>query len=177
MTDPTNIAGLISSLSGGADLSSLLTKALSTGDVASKLSDTLGDGALGEKLAETLKNTDLSAVISALGGGTGGTNGTNNAAGDGVAASSAQNPSSGGTDGADGSRGESDSAPSQSDSAQTVAALPSILGSLAGADKERSAERRALLSALRPFVGERRQRAIDMLLGFEKLTAFLPGGK
>lgn len=172
MTDPTNIAGLISSLSGGADLSSLLTKALSGGDVASKLSDTLGDASLGEKLAETLKNTDLSAVISALGG--------SGAPGGGGQDDSAPNPDSAGPagNGDDGTAAASAKPEgSQPDPAQTVAALPSILGSLGGADKARSSERRALLKALRPFVGERRQRAIDMLLGFEKLTAFLPGGK
>lgn len=174
MTDPTNIAGLISSLSGGADLSSLLTKALSGTDVASKLSDTLGDAALGEKLAETLKNTDLSAVISALGGAASSdavsASGGSGAAGGGDEAPG-QNPSSdtSGTDGAV-------PASAQPGKAETVAALPSILGSLGGADKARSSERRALLAALRPFVGERRQRAIDMLLGFEKLTAILPGG-
>lgn len=165
MTDPTNIAGLISALSGGGDLSSMLTKALSSGDVASKLSDALGDAALGEKLADTLKNTDLSSVISALGGGGPSSGAPSQAA--------VQNLPQGDADDAV----EASATQSRQGADDAVSALPAILGSLGGADKERSSERRALLSALRPFVGERRQKAIDMLLGFEKLTAFLPGGK
>lgn len=171
MTDGTNIAGLLSALSGGADLSSLLAKVLSDGNAASKLTDSLGDAGLGEKLADMLKNTDLSSVISALGVTGGASSGTS----EGASRSAAQEDGVQASADASGEGGEKPA--SQSSTADAVQALPAIIGSLGGADKERSSERRALLSALRPFVGERRRRAIDMLLGFEKLTAFLPGGK
>ena len=61
--------------------------------------------------------------------------------------------------------------------AESGGVLPSVVAALTRGGDRRSAERRALLSAIRPFVSARRQRAIDALVGIEKLTAVLPGVK
>ena len=55
--------------------------------------------------------------------------------------------------------------------------LSALISALGGGGDERSKQRRALLSAIRPFVSDRRKRAIDALVGIEKLTAVLPGVK
>ena len=146
-------------MTDGVDLSTVLSTfsgsgdlaerlgSLLGGDAAAKLGEALGNEALGAKLADTLKNADLSSIVSALGGSSG-------------------SPSSGDADGGSAKVAAEQAAP----------ALPAIFGSLGGA-RAMSKERRGLLAALKPFVGERRRRAIDMLLGFDRLTAFLPGGK
>lgn len=58
-----------------------------------------------------------------------------------------------------------------------AAALPSILGALSGSSGGKKSEYRALLLALKPFLGERRKRVIDILVSMEKLGIALPGGR
>ena len=147
MTDGVDISGVLSALSSSGDLASRLGSLLGGGDAAAKLGEALGSAELGDKLADTLKSADLSSIISALGG----SRTDSEAQADGAGSVKA----AGGAD---------------------AAALPAILGSLGGA-RGMSKERRALLDAIKPFVGEKRRRAIDMLLGFDRLTAFLPGGR
>lgn len=152
MTDGLDLSGIISALGGeGGDLASKLSSALGGegGDLASKLSSALGggDSDLASKLPEALKNLDLAGLLSSV----------KSAQSDGQSAA-----------------GEGEAAKG-SDS--LGAALPSVVAALSRGGDERSKQRRALLSAIRPFVSEKRKRAIDALVGFEKLTAVLPGVK
>ena len=147
MTDGVDIAGLISALSGSGDLAGRLSSVLSDGDAASKLSDALGNEELAEKLAGVLRNADTSSIVSPLGG-------------------------SDKTSGENGAKTQTDE---KTTGNETAAALPAIFGSLGGR-RGMTKERRELFNALKPFVSERRRRAIDMLIGIERLTALFPGG-
>lgn len=137
-------------MSGETDLSgaiAALTGGSSGGDISEKLSSVLG-GDIAKTLPELMKNVDLSALLSALG---------QNTESDKKAAEDGGTKSGSGGDAA--------------------AALPTILASLSKGGDERSSQRRALLTALRPFVSDKRKKAIDALVGMEKLTAILPGVK
>ena len=152
MSDGADLSTVLSALSDSGDLADRLGAILSGGEAASKLSEALGNEALGARLADMLKNADLSSILSLLGTAAGTPN----------------------------EKSKSDEEAGNEDQsaigAEAVSALPSIFGSL-GKGRGMSKERRALLGSLKPFVSEKRRRAIDMLLGFDKLTAFLPGGK
>ena len=157
MSDGIDISSALSALSGG-DAAAKLSSLLGDGDLSSKLSDVLNDGDFSSKLSGILKDGDLSSKLAGM------LNGADLSS----LLSSLSPPSSG-----DGANSESKG----SKATGAAAALPSIVASLANGGDARSAQRRALLSALRPFVSDRRKKAIDALVGIEKLTAVLPGVK
>ena len=140
-------------MTDGMDLSALISALGGGGDLAAKLSSALG-GEGASALPDALKNADLSSILSSLGA----------IPPDGAASLpvAAQNGS------ADGESGVGSG---------IASALPSVVAALTRGGDERSKQRRALLSAIRPFVSDRRKRAIDALVGIEKLTAVLPGVK
>ena len=161
MTDTPDIMGMLSALAGGG------AKQPEAGGAAGSLAKALGDDpALAGHLAETLKNVDLSAIISALGGSGGAASGT-----------SASGAAANGGETASGGASPNGGASPSGAAGGLFSALPSVLGSLSGKGDPRSAERRALYAAIRPFVSDRRKKAIDAIVGFEKLTAALPGVK
>ena len=146
-------------MTDGIDLSALISDLGGGGDLASKLSTALGgDGA--SALPDALKNADLSALLSSLGAASG----TVQADADGGSTGSAS---------ADGSARDANN----EGGAGLAPSLPSVVAALTRGGDERSKQRRALLSAIRPFVSDRRKSAIDALVGIEKLTAVLPGVK
>ena len=155
MTDGIDLSALISALGGGSgDLAAKLSSALG-GDGVSKLTDALSGGDAASKLTDALGSGDLSTKL------------TDALTGAGLA--SLLFPS-----GADAPNGDDERAKS---SPQSGSALPSVVAALTRGGDERSKQRRELLTAIRPFVSERRKRAIDALVGIEKLTAVLPGVK
>ena len=143
-------------MTDGVDLSTLLSALSGSGDVASRLGALLGGGDAAAKLGDALGNADLGAKLA-----------------DTLKDADLSSIVSllGGAAGSGGDAERSSGA-----SGEDAAALPAIFGSLGGGRKM-SKERRDLRAALKPFVSERRRRAIDMLLGFDRLTAFLPGGR
>ena len=173
MTDGIDLAGILSmvgdgdlaaklssALGGGnGDLAAKLSSALGDGDLAAKLSSALGDGDLAPKLSSALGDVDLAAKL-------------------GAALKNADLSALLGASGASGDGAKDANAVGVAPpSSQIGAALPSVVAALTRGGDERSAERRALLAAIRPFVSDRRKRAIDTLVGIEKLTAVLPGVK
>ena len=120
---------------------------------------------------------DLSGIISALGDGGGDlASKLSSALGDGGGDLASKLSSALKAGGAPEDSGSSSAGKSASPSSGGVD-LPSVVAALTRGGDERSAQRRALLSAIRPFVSDRRKRAIDALVGIERLTAVLPGVK
>ena len=167
MTDGIDVSGIIKML-GDGDLASKLSGALGgDGDLASKLSGALGDGDLASKLSGALGGDgDLASKLS---GALGGDGDLAKKLGDALKHAGLSSLLSAPADGEGEKKSES--------AAGKASALPSVIASLARGGDERSAQRRALLTAIRPFVSDRRKRAIDALVGIEKLTAVFPGVK